>query len=212
MISKNGTAKRLLDNAQQLIIDKGYGNASIQDIASLVGITKSAFFYHFRSKETLLNELITEATNSLIFLKSGYKAIQDPSKKLQRAFAIRLPFTGMVNYFIACLEFKTMISLVNEIEELPCYSKKFIIDYFRTLDLMVAELITPFCSDDFEAANKARLFMCTVIGSSIRRKLFEESPLVIETVTILLSAISDNKIQGFDVKSIWIDEFEGVNA
>lgn len=52
------TRERLLDLAQQAIIEKGFAATSIEELVDAAGITKSGFFYHFRDKQDLSRQLI----------------------------------------------------------------------------------------------------------------------------------------------------------
>src|SRR4051794_30909027 len=44
---------RLLDAAMQLIREQGYAATTVDDICGAAGLTKGAFFHHFKSKEDL---------------------------------------------------------------------------------------------------------------------------------------------------------------
>jgi TetR/AcrR family transcriptional repressor of nem operon len=44
---------RLLDAAMQVIREKGYSATTVDDICGAAGVTKGAFFHHFKSKEDL---------------------------------------------------------------------------------------------------------------------------------------------------------------
>lgn len=52
------TRERLLDLAQQAIIEKGFNATSIEELVDAAGITKSGFFYHFTDKQDLARQLI----------------------------------------------------------------------------------------------------------------------------------------------------------
>jgi len=53
-----GTRDRILDVAEALILDHGYAATSIDQIIAGVGITKGAFFYHYKAKKDLAQALI----------------------------------------------------------------------------------------------------------------------------------------------------------
>ncbi len=57
---KDGSATRekILETAQRLIMQRGYAGVSIDSIIDSVGITKGAFFYHFKSKAELAKALV----------------------------------------------------------------------------------------------------------------------------------------------------------
>lgn len=48
-----GAREKLLDAALRLIRQRGYGATSIDALCADVGVTKGAFFHHFKSKEAL---------------------------------------------------------------------------------------------------------------------------------------------------------------
>jgi TetR/AcrR family transcriptional repressor of nem operon len=50
---KIGTRGRLLNAAFSLIREKGYSSTSVEDLCLHAGVTKGAFFHHFKSKEAL---------------------------------------------------------------------------------------------------------------------------------------------------------------
>lgn len=52
------TRERILDAAQDLILDHGFGATTVEAVVGRAGITKGAFFHHFRSKSDLARELI----------------------------------------------------------------------------------------------------------------------------------------------------------
>jgi TetR/AcrR family transcriptional regulator, transcriptional repressor for nem operon len=52
------TRTALLDAAQMLFMDQGYGGTSVDAILGRTGLTKGAFFHHFESKHELARALI----------------------------------------------------------------------------------------------------------------------------------------------------------
>jgi AcrR family transcriptional regulator len=52
---------RLLNAAVRVFDRKGYGGASVREIAELAGVTKPALYYHFGSKEGLLLAILEQA-------------------------------------------------------------------------------------------------------------------------------------------------------
>jgi TetR/AcrR family transcriptional regulator, transcriptional repressor for nem operon len=52
------TRDRILDAAQALILDHGFGSTTVEAVVGRAGITKGAFFHHFRSKADLARKLI----------------------------------------------------------------------------------------------------------------------------------------------------------
>ena len=52
------TRERILDAAQALILDHGYGSTTVDAVVTRAGITKGAFFHHFGSKSDLARALV----------------------------------------------------------------------------------------------------------------------------------------------------------
>lgn len=59
-MSKKGTETRtrIMDAAQAMILDHGYGGMSVDQLINSLGLTKGAFFHHFNSKGDLAKTLI----------------------------------------------------------------------------------------------------------------------------------------------------------
>ncbi|WP_277408524.1 TetR/AcrR family transcriptional regulator [Lacrimispora xylanisolvens] len=58
----NKTHSRIVECALKLFREEGYDNVTIQEICQNSKITKSTFYYHFPSKESLIEEF-TEQTS-----------------------------------------------------------------------------------------------------------------------------------------------------
>ena len=56
----------ILDAAEELFVTKGYDGTSTGDILDKVGIARGTLYYHFRSKEDILDALIERISNSMI--------------------------------------------------------------------------------------------------------------------------------------------------
>jgi len=56
--SATDTRDRLLDAAQELVNQQGFSATSVDQILTAVGLTKGAFFHHFKSKAELARALI----------------------------------------------------------------------------------------------------------------------------------------------------------
>ncbi|KRM59109.1 TetR/AcrR family transcriptional regulator [Secundilactobacillus malefermentans] len=54
------TRKKLLDTADQLIVQRGYENISVDEIVKTAGIAKGTFYNYFERKEDLIFELSKE--------------------------------------------------------------------------------------------------------------------------------------------------------
>jgi len=59
-MARNGeqTRERILTAAEELVMAKGFAGTSIDDILKSAGLTKGAFFHHFKGKADLARELV----------------------------------------------------------------------------------------------------------------------------------------------------------
>ncbi|MEU0569610.1 TetR family transcriptional regulator [Nonomuraea sp. NPDC005983] len=64
----NDTRRRILAAAKKLFAERGYAATSLADIASAVGLTKTAVAYHFHPKDRLATELIAPAADDMLAL------------------------------------------------------------------------------------------------------------------------------------------------
>lgn len=55
---RTNTRQRILDVAAHLFATSGFAGTSIRDIADELGVTKAALYYHFESKEVLLQQIV----------------------------------------------------------------------------------------------------------------------------------------------------------
>src|SRR5580700_9360973 len=77
---KAGARQKLLDAALSLIREKGYSATSVDELCAQAGVTKGAFFHHFRSKDALAvaaANLWSELTAAL-FETAPYHQHSDP--------------------------------------------------------------------------------------------------------------------------------------
>ncbi len=53
-MGERSTRERILDEALDLFLEKGFDNASLRELAERMGFTKAALYYHFPSKADIL--------------------------------------------------------------------------------------------------------------------------------------------------------------
>jgi AcrR family transcriptional regulator len=67
------TRARILDAALELFSEHGFDGTTLQQIADRLGFTKAALYYHFRSKDDLLDALHAPAVADLEQLLDSYE-------------------------------------------------------------------------------------------------------------------------------------------
>ena len=63
--------EEILDAARALFWEKGYDSTSVTDIMKAVGIAKGTLYYHFASKEEIMNAIIERVTNNMVTVAEG---------------------------------------------------------------------------------------------------------------------------------------------
>lgn len=77
------TREKLIKAATELIRRKGYAATTIEDICELSGVTKGAFFHHFKTKEDLVEASLVawDCQATAMVEAAPFQAIQNPRKK-----------------------------------------------------------------------------------------------------------------------------------
>jgi AcrR family transcriptional regulator len=78
------TRAQILDVALRLFTERGYEGTSIRDLADALGMTKSALYYHFTSKEAVIMAIVDERRGELEELKNWVSAQPRTPDLLQR--------------------------------------------------------------------------------------------------------------------------------
>lgn len=78
------TRSRILDAALDLFSEHGFEGTTLQQIADRLGFTKAALYYHFRSKDDLLQALHDPAAADLDRLLDAHAALPNTAARRRR--------------------------------------------------------------------------------------------------------------------------------
>ena len=73
----------ILDVAERLFCTNGYDNTSTNDILAEIGIARGTLYYHFKSKEDILDGMIDRIIDDVV-RKAGIIAFDDGLPVLER--------------------------------------------------------------------------------------------------------------------------------
>lgn len=142
----------VLDAAVALFNERGYDATSVADVAGRLGVTKSALYHHFPSKEAVLDIALGRALDSL------EATLDRPRGERTAVEELRDVFRGATDALVANLPYVTLLLRVRgngEVEQ-RALSRR------RTFDQRVTALVAEAqrdgdIRDDVDAAVAARL-------------------------------------------------------
>lgn len=140
------TRERILDGARDLVLKMGYSGMKVDHILEHVGITKGAFFHHFKTKDELAKALLQRyaSQDALVYAETREQAEKLSDDPLQQILIfIRLfedMFSELTEPYPGCL----LASYVYELQQFDDETRKLLHDTFarwRTLLQEKFELI-----------------------------------------------------------------------
>ena len=152
------TVQKILDASLQLFLEKGYEKTTILDIvANLGGLTRGAFYHHFKSKEEVLDALMSHLFNNNNSFKEAAK--QPGLTGLEKIKH------GIVNqYHLADPKFQQLIlALMSMVQENPIFLTKMIADNRRFVSLHLQPLIEEGISDGSIQPHNSKLLAELVV-------------------------------------------------
>ena len=99
MATPEGQARNeeIFRTAARLMVEKGYGATSINDIAQAVGMTKAGLYHHIRSKQDMLFQILQFAMKGLEReVIEPAKRLSDPEARLRET--LRLHVRGLFEH------------------------------------------------------------------------------------------------------------------
>jgi len=134
------TLRRILDVSLKLFLEKGYEQTTILEIVdNLGGLTRGAFYHHFKSKEEVLEAIF----NSDLF--SNEKELFEQAKKLDAANGLERLRHFLKAALLSNIESEQNIAMIKF--ALPLLSNpRFLVEKLKS-DQKTAELFTPLIED-----------------------------------------------------------------
>lgn len=89
------TRQRILDSASTVFIEKGFNEASLNDIADRAYVTTGAFYYHFESKDAVATALVDQSWPKVI--DAVCRFLRAPSPGLENIIAMTFAVVDMMS-------------------------------------------------------------------------------------------------------------------
>jgi AcrR family transcriptional regulator len=170
-IGKRGRRGAIVSALRRLILEKGYAETTLTDLAHAVGMSVSHFLYYFPSKEAVLEELCAELLTRLLTEVNSHREAP-PLERIQ--ILVELVFTRDV---VPRADFGFLIEIVALSLHYPRV-RKLILDYYRGMMDYLTELFrnvprAPGHSPEDAATVAAGIWEGLIINSLFDQRLGE---------------------------------------
>lgn len=182
------TKEQILANAEALLLERGFTGTSIDEILLATGITKGAFFYHFKSKAELARALVERyaARDYELFQKLSERADELSDDPLQSM----LIFLKLFEEFIEARNEPpagcVFASYMYESQQFDTAIKEFIAKSFKEWGAIYERRIERIIEKyppkiEINPTEMAETIMCIIEGGFILSKSLQDVELLART-------------------------------
>jgi len=185
------TRERILDAAQALVLDHGFGGVSIDQVIAQLDVTKGAFFHHFKNKKQLAHALIERyADDGIALFESNMERAQklsdDPLQQLLIFVGLYEEiFDNFTEPYPGCLlaSYAYEMQLFDD-EIKPIVTKEFQLSRRELTALIgrIADKYPPRTPVDARAL--ADMFMSTFEGAFVLEKSLSDPQITVEQLRL----------------------------
>ncbi len=181
------TREKILDAAQDLILDRGYVGMTVEHVLDRVGITKGAFFHHFKTKDDLAKALLQRFADrdAQVYRETRERAEKLSDDPLQQMLIfIRIfedMFGDLKEPYPGCL----FASYIYELQQFDAETRALIRDSFIKWRELLKEKFEAIArkyppQTKVDAASLADAFTVVLEGAFITGKAINEPEVVAE--------------------------------
>ncbi|MEL6677707.1 MAG: TetR/AcrR family transcriptional regulator [Pseudomonadota bacterium] len=184
---KRGDARtRLLEAARDVIRTKGFAATTVEDLCATAGVTKGAFFHHFKGKDALgvaAAEFWAESTGQL-FEGAPYHAPDEPLERVLAYIAFRRAIISDDIPAFTCLVGTLAQEVHATAPEIRDAAGGSIFGHARTLEADIEAAIETrgISPEGWTAASLARHFQAVLQGGFVLAKAGNDPDLAREAV------------------------------
>ena len=184
--TQSGNARtKLLDAALIAIRAKGYTATTVDDICEAAGVTKGAFFHHFKTKEELAIEAARhwgELTGSL-FASAPYRALPDPLERVLAYIDLRKAILQGELPEYTCYAGTTIQEVYDTHPLIREACEKTIRDHAATIEADIADAMRRYnITSDWTAQSLALYTQAVIQGAFILAKARHDSTVAADCI------------------------------
>ncbi len=143
MSTQTNTKKEILEVSLKLFSENGYHGASIRDIAKAVGKRESAIYNHFKGKEEIFKQIITDfSSRNFGTIVITDKLINNISKPEKFFFMLAENLINFWNSDNERMFIKILLSKISFVNEENSYTlESYLADFRRLCEFIFKEMI-----------------------------------------------------------------------
>ena len=181
------TRERILDAAQAMVLDHGFSGVSVERLIQSLGLTKGAFFHHFKNRNDLARALIRRyADKGMQFFADSVararKLSDDPLQQLLIIIGLyEEMFADLTEPYPGCL----LASYIYELQQFDAETRSIINEEFilsrSELSQLIREIMQKYPPRrEVDPVSLADGFMSVFEGAFVLSKSLGEADLVIK--------------------------------
>jgi TetR/AcrR family transcriptional repressor of nem operon len=181
----SNTKTKLLDSALMVIRTKGYSATTVDDICEATGVTKGAFFHHFKSKEELAIEAARHwgANTSALFASTPYRALPDPLDRVLAYVDFRKAILQGALPEYTCFAGTTIQEVYDTHPLIRDACEKTITDHAASIEVDIAEAMRKYhIAGDWTAQSLALYTQAVIQGAFVLAKAQQNSAVAADCI------------------------------
>lgn len=176
-LRREATYAKLMQAGFEVLCEKGFSGASIDDIVSHAGYTKGAFYVHFETKEQFMLDLITARGERRADLLAPLYALVKPDMTLEEV--IRKMIEAVIDYLQKAPKwifvYVDFFMQARHNEQVMAAFQVFYHDWIKEIQNFIELLKTyQLLPEETDSLEKAKLFYAFVDGSLLHYNFYEE--------------------------------------
>lgn len=181
---KPNARMKLLDAALGTIREKGYSATSVDDLCDKAGVTKGAFFHHFKSKDALAVAAADHwaETTSALFASASYHDHDDPLARILAYIEFRKELVRGELPDFTCLVGTMVQEAYGTSDAIRDACWRSISGHAETLEADIAEAIEKYDVDGITPKSLALFTQATIQGGFILAKAKNDPGVAVDCI------------------------------